>query len=380
MTTPSSPFQLSLLTSEEEFASLEPEWNSFLRESRSDSIFLTWEYLSIWWEVYGADYDLRVLLAQDEDGAWVGIAPLMIGRGHSFPRRHFRHLTFLGGLGDSLAEYQDFIIRPGWETCLVPAFLRFVEEDLAEEWDVLLLRDTDERSPNLLPLMSAVAARGPHAAHLSSRASPHIPLPDSWDAYLESKSKNFRKQFKNQWNRLHKHDSVEWLEAGRDLPVSQAMTILAELNRERWGDRGDTFRSEQFTRFHRRLAECFQERGWLFLRILRLNGGDVAARYDFVYGNKLWNYQNGWRPETGNLSLGKLFLGYSLQHCVREGIREYDFLGGESPYKLSWATASRDLVRVEIPNPSRRYGYVLHQLQLLRGLVHTRRVTQGEAA
>lgn len=361
--------RLHLITSPGQFLALGAEWNDFLRRTRSDSVFLTWEYLSTWWEVYGKDYDLRIITARDSEGALLGIAPLMAGRGHAFPRRHFRHLTFLGGLGDSLAEYQDFMILPGWESRLIPAYLEFIEKDLANDWEVLLLRDTDERSPTVAPLLSSLAAPGGHALFFESRPAPHIQLPATWEAFLSGKSTNFKKQFNNHWNRLHKNHQVEWLEAGKDISILDAMAVVADLNRLRWGDKGDTFRSPEFTRFHQLLATRFQERGWLFLRILRVDGRNAGARYDYLYNGKLWNYQNGWDPSLEKLSLGKLLIGYSVRCCIEMGLTEYDFLGGLSDYKTSWSTGSRNLLRLEIPNPGKRAGYVLHQLRVLQGVM-----------
>lgn len=368
MTPPIDKPALHLITSPAEFFGLAPDWNAFLQRTRSDSVFLTWEYLSAWWEVYGKDFELRIITARDASGALLGIAPLMVGRGHAFPRRHFRHLTMLGGLGDSLAEYQDFLILPGWEAQLIPAFLNFIEDDLADDWEVMLIRDADERSPNLAPLLGSLAARGNHAVIIGSRPAPNIQLPDTWESFLAGKSKNFKKQFNNHWNRLHKSHRIQWLEAGNDLSVAAAMNIVANLNRLRWGQRGDSFRSPEFTRFHEILAERFHERGWLFLRILRVDGEDAAARYDYVYQDKLWNFQNGWRPDLEKLSLGKLLIGYSVKYCIDQGLREYDFLGGTSEYKTSWATGARNLLRFEIANPRKRSGYMLHQLHLLRSV------------
>lgn len=374
MTATSPTPRLHLITSTAEFSALGPEWNGFLQQTRSDSVFLTWEYLSTWWEVYGKDFELRIITARDDDGRLLGIAPLMTGRGHAFPRRHFQHLTFLGGLGDSLAEYQDFMVLPGLEASLIPLFLDFIEDELSGDWEVLLMRDTDERSPNFGHLLASFASRGNHALHFNSRCAPHIVLPDSWDRFLSSQSKNFKKQFNNHWNRLHKNHSVEWLEAGKDLSVAEAMQILASLNRLRWGQKGDTFRSAEFFEFHERLAEAFHAKDWLFLRVLRVDGQDAAARYDFVYGGKLWNYQNGWRPDLERLSLGKLLIGYSVQYCIERGLAEYDFLGGSADYKTSWANGSRNLLRVEIPNPRKRSGYVLHQLHILKGVLRSKPV------
>ena len=198
-------------------------------------------------------------------------------------------------------------------------------------------------------------------------------MPESWDEFLKSKSKNFKKQFKNQWNRLHKNHEVEWVKPGADLCLEEAMRVVTDLNLQRWGDAGQSFKSPQFTEFHRRLAASFDERDWLYLRLLKVDGVYAGARYDYVYANKLWNYQNGWLPEMSNLSLGKLLIGHSVQWCIDQGLKEYDFLAGDTAYKLSWATRTRYLLNIEILNPASRKASAFEQLRMLRSLMENRK-------
>lgn len=348
---------------------LESEWNDLLQRSSADSVFMTFEYIRTWWRAYGGRFQLFLITARGEDGRLVGIAPLMVGRGHGFARKRFRHLAFIGGLGDALAEYQDFIIEPGFEAELLLNFYTRIHEDLAGEWDLLFLGLVDEKSPALQQLLATVPKFGNHTMQLTSRPSPHIPLPDSWEEFLRTKSKNFKKQFNNQWNRLHKRHEVEWLTAGADISMEEAFKVLIDLNHKRWGSDGKAFQSAEFNAFHAELCRLFDERGWLFFRLMKLDGEFVAARYDFVYGGKLWNYQNGWLPELSKLSLGKMVIGYSVKWCIEQGLREYDFLAGTTAYKKSWATAVRYLVNAEISNPGSRWAFAFQQLRLVKSLI-----------
>lgn len=366
-------FKIELIEEYASFQKLAGEWNPLLGQSSANGVFLTWEYLTTWWEAYGTDYELYVLAARNDSDELVGVAPMMIGKGHCFPRKHFRHLTFLGGLGDSVAEYQDFVIAKDSEKELIPVFFEKMMSDLNGKWDVFLLPLVQEDSPSLNALLGTVPQFGGHTVQLSSRPSPHIPLPASWDEFIKSKSKNFKKQFNNQWNRVHKNHELEWLEAGKDLSIEESIDILMELNLKRWGDEGKTFKSEVFTAFHRKLATTFQEKGWLYFRILRLDGQFAAVRYDFVYDNKLWNYQNGWLPELGKLSLGKMLIGHSVKWCIDEGLREYDFLAGDTAYKKSWATQTRHLMNVEISNPTSARAFAFQGLRNFRSYMEARK-------
>ena len=106
---------------------LEQPWDELLRASAVDGVFLTWEHARTWWEFYGeGKMGLRVLVAEDEDGRLVGIAPLVIGPGEPGVRASFRHLAIIGGLGDSLSEYLDLIIERGREIEVARLFEEYV--------------------------------------------------------------------------------------------------------------------------------------------------------------------------------------------------------------------------------------------------------------
>ena len=64
----------------------EPQWNQLLSRSRGDRVFLVGECIRSWWEVFGGDHRLLVLVARE--GRQVrDAAPLMVGRGETLRRR-----------------------------------------------------------------------------------------------------------------------------------------------------------------------------------------------------------------------------------------------------------------------------------------------------
>ncbi len=373
-------WKIEIIRDETAYFQLAEDWNDFLATTRANSVFLTWEYLANWWKAYGEHYELLAIVARNASDELIGIAPLMTGRGHTFPRNSFRHLTFIGGLGDSLAEYQDFLVEPGFEQEFVATIIRLLLTDLIDDWDLISFPLMRETSSTLPALVQNLPQHGSHVVQFSSRPAPYIELPDSWEAFIRSKSKNFKKQFQNQWNRLHKRHELEWLEAGTDLDVKSALDVVSELNKSRWGSKGDTFKSKQFNEFHERLATSFAEKEWLYLRLLKIDGMYAAARYDFVYDGKLWNYQNGWLPELGHLSLGKMMIGDCVKWCIDHGYREYDFLAGETAYKKSWATHVRHLITIEVANPSKPKSLAFQQLRRVKNALERRNSAKNQAA
>src|SRR3712207_4619735 len=107
--------EVSVLREAGEFEALEEEWDDLYRHSPAASPFQSWAWLYSWWESYGRDYDLR-LVAVRADNVLVGLLPMMLERG-----RAFRRLLFVG---TGLTDYNDALVRGGWEARVAEAGAR----------------------------------------------------------------------------------------------------------------------------------------------------------------------------------------------------------------------------------------------------------------
>src|SRR5687767_8525561 len=74
------PLRVDTVADSNALESLAGEWNTLLQRSDSNHPFLTWEWVSTWWSVYGRQARLCVLTARDDAGRLVGIAPLKLQR------------------------------------------------------------------------------------------------------------------------------------------------------------------------------------------------------------------------------------------------------------------------------------------------------------
>ena len=334
----------------EQLRTLAPHWNDLLQRSGSNAIFLTWEWISTWWEVFGGRFQLLVLTAEDDAGQLIGIAPMMVGRRRSASGLTFRALMLIGQRVDTLAEYLDFIVQSGREVEVTAAFCDFLQRDLAAEWDFVFFERILTTSPNL-PTLKGMTNR-PRFIALRERElrSPHVTLCGDWAAFLASKSRNFRNQWNNSWNRLEAVGDVRFLFGGRDLPLSTALAEVGRLHRERWEAKSASFKTGDYLTFHERLCARLHARGWLLLLLLSVNGENVAVRYDYVYADKLWCMQGGWSPEFAAKRVGTLLTGKVIEWGIEHGLREYDFLGGDSEYKRRWSNGERVMTNLTACN------------------------------
>jgi CelD/BcsL family acetyltransferase involved in cellulose biosynthesis len=320
--------------------SLEPQWNALLGRSDSDSVFMTWEWVWTFWEVYGARYRPLVLVAS-EAGRVVGIAPLMVGRGSGRLTRSLRYLMFIGQNEDVTPEYLDFFIERGREEEVAEALCLALVGEQRGAWDLVRLERVLRSSPNLGTICAVLQHHGVPLERTAAVDCPYATLPGSWERYLASRSKHFRKRVGYNLRRLEREGPLALLHVESDVSLDKAYEELVRLNRERWGEAGESFQSERYVAFHRRVCERLLRRGWLLMVLLKVGERVGAAKYDYVYGGKVWGNQGGWLREYEKHEIGNVLLGMLIEHGIEQGCREYDFLGGEADYKRRWGDGAR---------------------------------------
>lgn len=336
--------RLDVISEPEVLSTLAEEWDALLLDSEAASPFLGSTWIRTWWEVFGADRRLYVLVAREEDGTLLGLAPLMVQRGVEGCRPRSRVLLFIGQQGETLAERLDVIVRKGDEKRVVAAFVEHLLATQRALFDVLFLERVRAESSTLALLRQGLLAHGLKVRTENEQPSPYLPLPASYEALQSGMSRNFRRQLKNASNRLAKEGAVRISFAPTDLPVAEGMETLIELHRARWGPEEGSFRTQDYKAFHRLLSQRLADREELVLAFLTVDGEHVAGRYDFLYDERIWCFQGGWRPGHERMRVGTILTAEVLRWAIDQGCREYDFLSGAEAYKSRWSKAERTLV------------------------------------
>jgi CelD/BcsL family acetyltransferase involved in cellulose biosynthesis len=329
------------ITDERAFNTIGSQWNSLLQQSKSDSFCLTWEWIQTWWETFGESFQLLVLTAEDEHGKLYGIAPLMVSRGKDPITHHIRTLMFIGQEVDVTPEYLDFIALPGHEAEIMAAFSDYLIKYQRDAWDIIRPERVLDSSVCLPHFIASMRTHGVEITRQQEVICRYVALDTSWDEYLKNKTQHFRKRWNNTRNRLYREGEIDYQFVPHDVSLKEAYDKLIELNRERWGEDGASFRSEKYIQFHRRLCERIESQGWLLLVLMTLNGRVIAAKYDYLYAGKIWGNQGGWSREYQQKKVGEVFIGKLLEWGIEKQVGEYDFLGGDAEYKDRWGTGQR---------------------------------------
>ena len=348
--------------SEAEFASMREAWNELLARTPHDTPMLTWEWMFTWWEQYRASKltrELYVLAAHDTDRRLVGIAPFVRRPAKSFGVP-LRRMEFIGTgeaeEDETCSEYLDWIVEPTLADDVAHAIAGFILEDGG--WDEIVCRDrrTDIPSPTQR-LKSQAGVRGFFVAEFGSARCPHIVLPESWESYLSTLSRNSRRLVRYKRRRLLEAADVRFRSTRIQEEIEQRFPKLVELHQERWRGQGKSgcFASPVFRAFLQKAAARLAERSAVQLSWLEADGEVVAAYCLLRQSDKLFYYTSGVGIDRfEEHSPGQVCQGFIIEEAIKERMAEYHFFkGGEDSYKYHWTDAAVPVSSLRI----RRQGW-----------------------
>jgi CelD/BcsL family acetyltransferase involved in cellulose biosynthesis len=328
----------------EDLFALRDSWNALLKGSTSDCVFLTHEWLSSWWKHLAEGRRLSIVVACD-GGTLAGILPLA-ERPAQYARMMPRVLEFIGS-GVIGSDYLDAIIAPGREQEVSEAFGRYFESR------GLMLQFSQLRMGRcaVSHLAKLLSRSGWTIVETKLNVCPHINLADmTWEGFLQQLGPNIRKNLNRYLRIIPKTFDMRVECAQSPDEGGSALEHVMELHRKRWGTSGvsEAFQTPAVVEFHREFVRLAAEQGWLRILLLWLNGQPAASLYGLRYGPTFYFYQSGFDPEFSKHSVGVATMGLSIQSAINEGALEYDFLHGDEEYKFHWASATRDLGRMEL--------------------------------
>jgi CelD/BcsL family acetyltransferase involved in cellulose biosynthesis len=317
----------------DELQSLRSDWDRLLLKYPRATTFSTYDWLANWWRSFGDRRQLLVLALFDSDSL-VGLAPLSISR-ERFAGFHIRVLRMMGdGTYDS--DNLDFPAQVGYENILADAVLKYLMQ-FKDSWDVCVLNTLP---PDSVPA-KCVAERLKTREWMSfehSTPSSSIELPATWEEYRVRLSAEDQKNLPRYLRRLRKHYGVRIYRCAESKDLPMCLETLFRLHQARWEKVGQpgSFSSSERRDFYAALSRCLLLSGALEFWILELDGKIAAAQFAFRYRDRVFQLQEGYDPEHSSDRVGYVLRGEVLKRLVSEGVRVYDFLGGEDSYKSRW--------------------------------------------
>jgi CelD/BcsL family acetyltransferase involved in cellulose biosynthesis len=344
------------VTSLREFDALASAWRGVSQVGGGDSPFLSHDWFACCWRTAGPDRR-RELWVLEDAGSPVAFLPLT------------RVRTRVWGLPVRLLSFLEcpdtpFVDIPTARRAeeVIPEFLSALRQ--AGAWDVLSFRKLSPESATLEALRAALAGRWPWREG-RREASPCVEISGTWEDYLGQRSQRFRKTCRNIENRLEKSGTVTVEEHREVDPDGPIFAELMDVSLQSWkGSRGLAMvNMPGASRFFREFTRRASVNGWLRLWILRVDGRALATEYQVKSNGSLYALRADFDAGAETLSPGAVLnLRIVRSLFERQDVHLYNMGPGANPYKLRWATGSRETHSIHVYAPT-QYGRMLYGLE-----------------
>jgi CelD/BcsL family acetyltransferase involved in cellulose biosynthesis len=308
---------------------LERQWDQ-LAVATGSSPFVRPGWLKAWAGAFRQTEALR-LLTVERDGELTGVLPLLAARGVLRSPTNFESPLFAPIAADHEAAAE------------------LAERLLAVDSGAVHLSALRPDDAPTEVLLDAAGRSGAPVLRRTLRASPYVDVTGDPAGFWRGLSKNRRHGLRRLRNRMgdagevsfEVHDGRENLDAlldeGFRLEAREWKRAAGSAILSRPGS------TELFTEAARWAAEA----GILRLAFLRLAGRPIAFGYNVQQGSVLYFIKVGMSDEHLKLGPGVVFTSHLVEHAFAQpDVSCVDMLGEDEPYKVDFASGTRELIRL----------------------------------
>ncbi len=318
---------------------LAPIWDTLLAESDVDFPFLTLDWITFWWQAFGHDSKMLILIIKEYDEV-IAIAPLrktkMRWRGLtvtaiSFIANYYSNRTGLI-IGNKAKDRKDIFYN----------IIKYLKEG-HYHFDLLCLDLIEQNSRTDSAVNEALRLSEMKYRKMSTDSSPYMFIDKDWDSYFKTRSRNFRSKLNRTRNELNRQGAFEIIKYSAG-DVSSAMQEVISVSKKTWKYKKNTAiaSKKESLSFFTDLAKKASEKGWLNLWVLKLFDKPLSFVYNLMYKEKIYFLKVGFDEDYSKLSPGLFLTEASIKDAFINKYEVYDFLGENENYKLKWTSLCRD--------------------------------------
>ena len=310
-------------------------WAGLVEADPAGTLFHTPDYLKLYWEEFGEKPGRLLLAFAEEDG------------GHQVGAVAFERigetLRFLGGT--EVTDYMGPVGLPGAQEAIAKELWSALLG--REDWSDADLRGLAEDRPWLGLLRDAAAAQGLAVEETDDQngVAPFLPLPRTWEGYLESLPSKLRHEIKRKERRLVEEAGEFRIVAATEATLVEFLDRFVELHRRSEGPKG-VFMQPGMEIFFRRLGEAFLPRGVFRLRFIELGDEKAAGTIGFKFGSTFFLYNSAFDRDWQRLAPGMVLVGQDIRRAIEDGCDGFDLLKGDYAYKYRFGARARRVRRL----------------------------------
>jgi CelD/BcsL family acetyltransferase involved in cellulose biosynthesis len=212
-------------------------------------------------------------------------------------------------------------------------------------WDVLELETVPADSPLATKLPELACADGCRVHLVETHRAPWFEV--------EGIEERLHRRFRGDMRRLERQLGGVELERVSSFDRT-ALADLFRLEAAAWkGDAGTAIACDpKLVHYYTTLARVFARQGRLTLAFLRAKGKRIAGQLALEDGVTYYLIKVGYDPEFARFGPGQILVRETAADAHRRGLRRYDMMGKDTPWKLKWTDTARTHARLTIYAPT----------------------------
>ncbi len=313
------------------------DWSALVTTDPAGTFFHTPGFLKLYWEEFANRPDHLLLAFAEQDGEQVGAVAF---------ERFDRTLRFLGGT--EVTDYMGPVALPRVQAAVATEL--FAELGRLDGWTEADLRGLPEDRAWLSFLTEAAAVQGFETEVLDDRngVAPFLPLPGSYDEYLERLPSKLRHEIRRKARRLETEVGPWHMCLATADSLEVFLDRFVELHRTSEGPKG-VFMQPGMEIFFRRLGEAFLPLGVFSLTFIETAehvklAGSIGFRFEGTYSLYNSAFDRAYQP----VSPGMVLVAEDIRMAIEAGCSAFDMLKGDYAYKYRFGAAPRPIKRLVV--------------------------------
>ncbi len=314
------------------FEELATEWDILVQGGMTDTPFQYRAYQQGWWQNLG-EGELQTLAVYESE-TLIGIGCFNV-RGERVVFNASKEET----------DYLDVICSAENATTVWNAIFDYLCGDDFPTWNCLDFYNIPADSPSCSIVEAQAANRGFSFASERAEVCPIIPLPATFEEYLNALDKKQRHEIRRKLRRAKGAEAeLHIVSSDDDLPAE--VDAFLELLVKSTSEKGAWLNEARTQAFHD-IAQFAQAADMLQLMFIEVEGQKAAALFNFVYNGRTWVYNSGLNPNAfGRLSLGVVLSAQAIEKAIELGHDSFDFLRGDEQYKYRFGAHDSEIFRL----------------------------------
>jgi CelD/BcsL family acetyltransferase involved in cellulose biosynthesis len=308
-----------------------------------------------------AEDEVHVIELRDEHDLR-GIIPLRVRR----DRRVGLPRVTIELLGSTFSLHLDVLCDVDLSECVQALFDAFGRE--YGRWTTCVFNGAVEHGALVQAIEAIANRRRLFLECKTGDASPYLDIDRPFEAFIASKSANFRSNLKRKARRFREagNADIRFLCAPADMPL--ALDVIREIEDRSWKATSGTSLTRRIweERFYSLLVTRFSPREQILVTVASLDGVWLAYDLTLLGAGRAYCLKTSFDASRPDLSAGLVLRAELMQRMFCEHIREYDFLGKNERYKLEWSETIRRSQHVRVINSRTFLGVVLAARSRLR--------------